>query len=89
MQVFCIIITIIIYSQINPTNISRHFVNSLNKLLIKIKGRTDQTYWNLEIRKNRMIKIKYLSEKIFVSGKIFFLLEEREFFFDKNSIFVL
>lgn len=73
---------------INPTNTSKEYVNSVHNIYINEKGKTDQKYWNKQLINNKIIKIKFLSNRLFASGEIFFTIEKREFFFDKNSIYL-
>lgn len=70
----------------NPTKNSIDFIAKLYLAFAKEKGKTDQKYWNREIQVNKKMKVRYLSNDLFASGRIFFVLEKREFFFHNNSI---
>lgn len=75
---------IISYLKCNNRTIS--FIETVLKTSQDKEINSEQKYWNIIIRINKIISIYYLDIKIFCNGEEFYIKGKRHFFDDLNGI---
>lgn len=62
------------------------FIDSILQLTKRIYSNSEQRYWNIILKNNKVLSIYYLNISLYCNGDVFFIKKHRHFFNDINGI---